>query len=195
MFILHHDMTLTCWHGFLVAMFFFVSLRYFTSHSFIPTRELASACKFGTAVNIIQGPVAAHIFQDVDLGCLAVMTLVMEVMVRAEHLSSAGEVLHWATRAASSQSSCFPPPFLCPSSFAICNLTAWKGVELWECRMNHMVCQLLLLDSSKQHECPQLELCGAMRSHCLGFTSSELTHGDSQQRQQQQKSQRRRQRR
>ena len=26
-----------------------------------------------------------------------------------------------------------------------------------------------------------------MRSHCLGFTSSELTHGDSQQRQQQQK--------
>ena len=31
------------------------SPRYFTSHSFIPTRELASACKFGTAVNIIQG--------------------------------------------------------------------------------------------------------------------------------------------
>ena len=29
--------------------------EYFTSHSFIPTRELASACKFGTAVNIIQG--------------------------------------------------------------------------------------------------------------------------------------------
>ena len=29
--------------------------EYFTSHSFVPTRELASACKFGTAVNIIQG--------------------------------------------------------------------------------------------------------------------------------------------
>ena len=29
--------------------------EYFTSHSYVPTRELASACKFGTAVNIIQG--------------------------------------------------------------------------------------------------------------------------------------------
>ena len=31
------------------------AVRYFTSHSYIPTRELAAACKFGTAVNIIQG--------------------------------------------------------------------------------------------------------------------------------------------
>merc|ERR1719277_873779 len=29
--------------------------EYFTSHTFVPTQELASACKRGTAVNIIYG--------------------------------------------------------------------------------------------------------------------------------------------
>merc|ERR1712100_938681 len=29
--------------------------EYFTSHTFVPTRELAAACKRGTAVNIIYG--------------------------------------------------------------------------------------------------------------------------------------------
>ena len=83
MFILHDDMTLTCWHGFLVAMcsLFRSGTSLLTLSS--PPRELASACKFGTAVNIIQGAVAAHIFQDVYLGSLAVMTFFMEVMVTA----------------------------------------------------------------------------------------------------------------
>mmetsp|Transcript_9922 Transcript_9922/g.22086 ORF Transcript_9922/g.22086 Transcript_9922/m.22086 type:complete len:765 (-) Transcript_9922:40-2334(-) len=43
--------TMGCVGGLIIGLV----TEYFTSHSFIPTRELASACKFGTAVNIIQG--------------------------------------------------------------------------------------------------------------------------------------------
>jgi len=43
--------TMGCVGGLIIGLV----TEYFTSHSYIPTRELAAACKFGTAVNIIQG--------------------------------------------------------------------------------------------------------------------------------------------
>ncbi|CAJ1367954.1 unnamed protein product, partial [Effrenium voratum] len=43
--------TMGCLGGMIIGLV----TEYFTSHSYVPTRELASACKFGTAVNIIQG--------------------------------------------------------------------------------------------------------------------------------------------
>lgn len=43
--------TMGCVGGLIIGLV----TEYFTSHSFVPTRELAAACKFGTAVNIIQG--------------------------------------------------------------------------------------------------------------------------------------------
>ena len=43
--------TMGCVGGLIIGLV----TEYFTSHSYVPTRELAAACKFGTAVNIIQG--------------------------------------------------------------------------------------------------------------------------------------------
>ncbi|CAE7515422.1 unnamed protein product [Symbiodinium natans] len=43
--------TMGCVGGLIIGLV----TEYFTSHTYVPTRELASACKFGTAVNIIQG--------------------------------------------------------------------------------------------------------------------------------------------
>merc|ERR1719327_539043 len=45
--------------------------EYFTSHSYIPTRELAGACKRGTAVNIIYGLALGYKSCIIPVFCLA----------------------------------------------------------------------------------------------------------------------------
>lgn len=59
------------WSGLLIGL----STEYFTSHSYGPTRELARACLYDSATNIIKGLALGYKSNIIPVICLAVTVL------------------------------------------------------------------------------------------------------------------------
>ena len=60
------------WSGLIIGL----STEYFTSHSYGPTRELARACLFDAATNIIKGLALGYMSNIIPIFCLSVTVLV-----------------------------------------------------------------------------------------------------------------------
>jgi len=59
------------WSGLLIGL----ATEYYTSHSYGPTRELADACRYDAATNIIKGLALGYMSNVIPIICLAVTVL------------------------------------------------------------------------------------------------------------------------
>ena len=59
------------WSGLLIGL----STEYYTSHSYAPTRELARACLFDAATNIIKGLALGYMSNIIPICCLSITVL------------------------------------------------------------------------------------------------------------------------
>jgi len=59
------------WSGLLIGL----STEYYTSHSFGPTRELARACLYDAATNVIKGLALGYISNVIPICCLSLTVL------------------------------------------------------------------------------------------------------------------------
>jgi len=60
------------WSGLIIGL----STEYFTSHSYGPTRELARACLFDAATNVIKGLALGYMSNIIPIACLSITVLV-----------------------------------------------------------------------------------------------------------------------
>jgi len=59
------------WSGLAIGL----STEYFTSHSYAPTRELARACLYDAATNIIKGLALGYLSNIIPIACLSITVL------------------------------------------------------------------------------------------------------------------------
>jgi len=60
------------WSGLFIGL----ATEYFTSHSFAPTRELAEACLYDAATNVIKGLALGYMSNIIPICCLSITVLV-----------------------------------------------------------------------------------------------------------------------